>query len=583
MHSLRLLSIASIISMALLPMALCALPVPTATPLPTALSAQDQQKTTVAANPETPSATAEAPQEEVKAEPTHLFRFNLGLSDASLNVNGNDKRFRQYVTPSSDTYLSPFTFYYQPSNGRVLADVNLHDIAQPSVGGTAWFSLGAGSVVFNGQQRQSEFYRDWTADSELLTQRDGSYQLGIRTPSGKTFFGPGELLMSYDNVSLSGAYRTDPESWKLHTSTVRYTDYLSNWRASLGNSEEQFKFAAGSSFSGTTSTTQFQLSPPTSDSTSLEANASVSHTTLNGIATTPTGYNVGLEGAQILAPYLSLTGNLTHNEIKDTITQNAYANRETNGDVTAEFSGIPRTLIDVGVGDRHVGYVNTPQTADIAADVQTLYAKATTRLLKQLKIKGSAAYWWTDGRPASVDIAGTEAGSLVWSSKNDQRLELSYSPMWTCGITGQWRHLGWKNNDFGTDNSLIEQSVYAWWMPYNRLTLYANYLRQNAGLNGLVTVPGEQGYVSNDETTQYGFNYLLRKALTLDINYTRGTTWGAEGTNQNIWSFGLNYALHSGDSLSLRAVLNGFDTSVDAPTDDYQGNWFEVRFTKALF
>jgi len=574
MPNIRLLSLLSIMNAALLTMAAHAVPTPTATTTPAAITAAAD--TTNNAAPATTGSGDAAPKPEAKPPSVNPLSFELGLDYASLDVTGNDKRFRQYVTPSEGFYVGQLSLGYQASTGKSLADIRLFDLGQPSAGGLAWLALGGNTLFFDGQQRNSEFYRDWTPDAESLRRRDDEYKLGLR-------LGPGELVATDAAVHLSGAMNTDPVNWAVRTPSVSYTGYFGNWRTSLGYAKEDFTFYTGPQISGKTNTVNFQLSPPETKHTSIEASGWVANTTLDGVSASPNAYNVALEGTQILTDDLSLSAQFNHNAITDSFVQNAYANKETNGDVDVQFAGIPHTLIDFGGGNHHVGYVNTLQTADIATDVGSVYAKATTRLFKWLKFKASTAHWWTSGKPASMGINGDQDGSLVWSSKDDQRLEASFSPTWNSGITGQWRALQWKNNDFGTNNTIIQQTVFGWWMPFDKLTLYASYLRQNLGLSGLASIPEQLPYVSDGQTYQYGMSYQLRPALRLDVDYTHNNTWGAEGVNQPIWTMGLSYTLRSGDELSLRGTLDNYKTSVNMPTENYQGNWFEIRYVKRLF
>jgi len=503
--------------------------------------------------------------------PTYL---KLGIAGAGYDVSGNFRRAQQYVIPANGGLL----LHYLANDGKAMLDVNLHDIGAVAGGGDLWLYNSQGGLLITGQQRRSEFYRDWSADGERLSRRDSA--LGLSAPVGN-----GELQISDTTNALSGQFNTNPEDWTREMTQVSLVNRSNGWLSRVGVGNEQFNFfTGGPEFSGQEKSASLSLTSPGADRTTVEANANFSQTSLSTdqVNKTPTASSFAVTGTQLIGNSASLIGQLTHDQLTDSITENAYAQRDTGARLEMDFHGIPHSDLDLGGGANLVHYLNAPQTTSYDTTENQLFAKFTSRLAKQLTLKASDTAWWTNNRPAAFDlITSVTTGSLVWSSKQDQNVELSYNPTMNTGLVAQWHRLGWTNVDFAAENAIVSRSLYGWWMPHEAVTLYASYLKQQFNLTA---TPDSALYLTDaDHDVVVGASFQLTPRLLLDSSFTFASEAGAQGADQQITALGLSYRWPSGTALSVRAVLDNFSPSATATALGYESHWYELRLSKLLF
>ncbi len=552
MHQLRLSCITSMIVTALTVTAASALPNPTAE-RPAIIVAQ----ATATPTGVQPTATLPTP-----------VQFYLGLGGAQWDIDGNEKRFRQYVTPPERVFLSQLAAYRFSDGGHSLLDLAVTDLGAPSAAGAVWLGLDNGDAVLRSIVRQSTFFPDWDADSAAAKRSDTYIDLSGRT-------GTGELRVIDRNVQQNDA----EESWTLNAPAVRYTTGINGWRAGIGYRDESFDFASGPLLNGNTHTLAMRVATPDSGSTQVEASAAFDRTSLEAPGFSQPGHTrVGLEGVHILGRNATLTGLLSHDEITHSIAENAYATRDTDGQLRLTFDGVPNTTVDVGGGAHRVGYINNEQTILFNAIESDYFVKSRMRVTRWLTLNAGLTHRRTTNRPITVNLFENTSGSLVWSSKDDQRVEVTLSPYWRMGATARYRRLVWKNTDFDAKNSLGALDLFGWWLPIDRLTVYGGYLRQAFELNGIEQT---RPYTTDDHAITAGISYQLAHTLVLDADYTNTKTWGFETNTQRTYGLGLNYRWLSGDSLGIRAVRDDFTGTT--PTLDYDGNRYEVRYTKAIY
>ena len=499
----------------------------------------------------------------------------LGIAGALWQVDGNVRRAEQYVTPLT----SGVSLLYQDANGTAVNEIILRDVGSSSGGGSFFRYSGDVETALQGQQRRSEFFRDWSDTGAPLTRIDTTLALDTNIHGS-------DLRISGVQTSLSDQSTMNPEDWTRTLASAELAGHTNGWLTKLGASYEAFTFNDNApQNSGHEQTISLTLAPPESERTALQAFASLSLTPLNTglVENTPRTVHLALEGTQLIGSSISLNGQLTHEDTADAITENGYARRDTGGQLSLDVLGIPHSALTLGGGLHLVGYVNALQTGITDAAENDLSVKFTSRLTKKLTFKASADSWWTNNRPASFDLIDQlQTGSLFWSSKKNQKAELSYNPSGNTGVSAQWRDQAWTNTDFATKNSIDSRSLFAWWMPKEQVTLYASYLRQDFDLSGTTDSALYPTNAGNDGTL--GFSLQLSPRLWWDSSFTIAGGNGAEDTNQHITSLGIRYNWPSGASLSARAVLDSFTTSVNVPTSlNYQSHWYEVRLTKAIF
>ena len=522
---------------------------------------------------EPPSALAEGAAAEETSPDSVPVRVTVEPALAVLDVGGNERRFRQYVTPAEGIYLRLLNL--QSYSTQALLDLTGSNVGESSAQGSAWMSLLGGAAVVDGQSRTSRFYRDFTVSGTPYQRNDGSYE--VKVPAGA-----GELRLFYDSVSLADQGASPLEDWSRSVPGASFVTRFNNGMlAGVGYDEESFAFHQGAQFSGQAETLRFSFSPRRTERTSIQADAALLQTFFDDRGGKHAGNQFSLRAVHLLTPDLVLTGELSQDEITDTIIRNAYGRRDRGGELALEYSGLPRTTLEVGGRRNHIDYVNGNQTLLIPVDEDSLFARATARLTPQLRLRVIGSNTRTHNEPAAIDSFGVPYGSLVWSQRNDLRTELSFAPTWRTGLTGRLRRTGWTNDSFNTENSLQEGSLYGWWMPRDNVTLYATYLRQNFDLNDVGSNP--QQYVSDNETFVYGGSYQASPKMLVDLALTDTNSRGATGTDEwNLW-LGFRYALNSSARLALRASLGDFETSDSAPLLNNDHRWVELSLSNLHF
>ena len=333
------------------------------------------------AAPETEGAPVESVEQGGAPMARLVVEHALGIANTNQNISENARRYWQYVTPPEGTYLSELTLRRLSPYGHSVLDLSVYDLGEPSAGGDVWLSFASGDIVLRGSQRRSSFYRDWSGLGEPLRRRDGSYDLTIG-------LGGGDLVLGYANVAVAGQFTTAPEDWRGRTTSLDYARNVGGWDTRLGIEQETFSFRQGPQYSGKATTASLQITPVSSGRTLVEATAQTTRTSLENGAGRPRSYAFGVQGTHLVGDDLSLTADLSHNEITQSIAQNAYARRNSSARVAAYYQGHRNTDVEVGGELIDVAYVNGRQTDTVSTRVGNIFVDVTARVTKGLKIKG---------------------------------------------------------------------------------------------------------------------------------------------------------------------------------------------------
>jgi hypothetical protein len=166
--------------------------------------------------------------ENAAATATNLpLQITVDAAGSEWQVDGNAKRYQQYVTPPEGLYLSLLGLQYLAPTGRLLIDASGRNIGEPSISGSAWLAAGGNTAVFTGRDRNSRFFRDWSVTDDPFKRKDADYALSLNA-------GPGELHLSYDTVSLGQQGATPEEDWNRQTRGIGYIADLGSWQAGAG-------------------------------------------------------------------------------------------------------------------------------------------------------------------------------------------------------------------------------------------------------------------------------------------------------------------------------------------------------------
>jgi hypothetical protein len=511
----------------------------------------------------TPATSAET---TITASPLLPTAYRLGLSGAILDIDGNAAYAQRYVTPPEGLYLSSVGLINRQGDGSIL-DMSLADLGQPTFAGNLWLVGTPRSLAVNASERRTAFYADPTATTAT------SYRNVMSDTA--LHLGPGTVRVTANATRLTGT-----DAFRYTQPGISYLAPLGSGRVGLGYSHPTFTFDNGGPLDGADEVFALTYTPLVTDRTAVEANAAMTRTTLDDRSLlTPRATTVDVHATHELTPVLTLDGTFTHDQVSDVITRNGYVQRSTGAQVTAGYTGVARTLIEVGGGRQMVSYVNDPHTLLVKSPVNNLTARVETRLSSTLRMKAAAEHLWTTNRPEAFDLTNTGTGvSRLWSRRDDQRLELSYSPGARWGGSAGLRRYVWANTDQDTKSATISRDVNAWWIPTNRATLYATYLSQGFNLDGIAL---GDSYTTDGETWVTGLSLQISPKVALESSYTLVNATGAEDADQHILGLGVSYHGAHNTEFSLRTA---FDTNTgnSDPSRSYDTDWTELRVGKTF-
>lgn len=522
----------------------------------------------------TGASTVVTPAEASEGNTVKPIDVQVEVDAASLDVNGNGRRYRQYVTPPDGVYPGLVHLRLLQAGGVNLAEANIHDLGQTSVQSDLWLSTLSGLVAVKGRQRHSEFYRDFIDETEPFKRGDAAADAAIAV-------WPGQLCFAYDGVRLRQSGDDAEEDWERQDIGAGYTTRLGGWLAGIGADRDNFTFFTGSQYSGDTETASLRFATPRSDRLSLEATGALMRTSFDLTDLEQNANRITVHGVYQLGRDFALIGEGRRYEITDTITRNAYAKRELGGEAGIEYYGLANTTLEVGAGQRQVDYINSPQTLEIPTEVFQYYTSATSRLNKHLKVRLHYRHAQTRNEPVEYDVVGVPYDTLFWSRRNDMSAEVTLTPTWRTGLTARFQRAALDNYSVGSGSAISQGSLSGWWMPSDRLTLYGTYLHQQYDLHGVSEeLPAA---TSDDEVFTFGAGVRASKRLSVDTAITNADVRGRNLSDQwDAW-VGMNYLLSHGARLSLRATLGEFDTVDYTPLLNNDHTWIQLGITNLVF
>jgi hypothetical protein len=514
-----------------------------------------------------------APSTDGAAAPTvDVQGSSLGVSAISINVDGNEKRFEQYATPP-DGLVPGFNFTSLWPSGQSLL-LNAPYLDENFQQGSLWLLGSPATMAVGADLLTTQYFNDFTAAGQPINRK-------AMVADGLVRFGNGTFLVTDRELHLSTPGRLSANDWEVSRPGVDYILPIGNSLVGAGYAHESFNFRDGAKFSGDDQILRFRFAPLTSARTAIDATATLTNTYLDGNPGTPSRMQVNLHGTRVLTPVLSLDGVLTHENLFDAIARNGYAKNDLHGQVKADYTGIASTRVTLGVGSREVGYVNDPQTLRYDTRVRNYFLGVTARPAKTVRIKAGLDRAVASGLPVEVTVLDEPLGtSVLWSQRDRQQVEVSYTPLARLGLSAGWQRYAWQNEDFATESSFIDRSLNAWWLPRDNVTVYATYLVQTYGLLGVNTTDGLSS--TDDRSLVTGVTVQVSPVLSLDASLTNIDAEGRVDSNRKILGFGADLALKGNGSLSLRFATDDLTTAQNAPTEDYDAGFAELRYNRSF-
>ena len=230
----------------------------------------------------------------------------------------------------------------------------------------------------------------------------------------------------------------------------------------------------------------------------------------------------------------------THEQLSDSLAQNAYGKRERLAAIEGEWVGLPRATVRAGFETAEVDYVNGRQLQVVQPSVNTTTINLRARPVRDLKVQADFRRRRVDERPLAYDIAGQPTTTRIWSEADMLRFRATYTPgRLPIGLTAGYRSDDRQNPNQGTSNQIITRDLTAWWMATEGLTATASFLEQDFGLRGVgLATP----YVSDSRSWSLGATWQATDRTSLDASFTRADSFGSVELREDTWSLSLDHA-----------------------------------------
>ena len=516
-----------------------------------------------AAKPGAAAEPAEAKEEAAAEAPATQDRLVITLGYLSQDINGNGKRFRQYITPPSGFDIAMLGVIHPLDKQGMAFEGYAYELGQPGAGGTLrFYSVPAGARV-DLRYRGSEFYRDWDPGAVHLARRDLETDARYRISSDDYFRG------YYRTLHERGGDAGDPEdNCADDRGGASYARRVGGFSLGAGYDFEEFRFPdGGPRLSGQVNSWSASFGPARDSQTLVSASFRTGQTSLDGRAVHPTEALASLDATHAFGSDLSVTGNLAMWQLGDAVTQNAYAKSERRGSLEAEWGGIPKTVLRAGVETAKVGYANGDHSQVVQPAVNTMTVGLRSRPLKPLKIDADFRQSRVDERPLAVPVSGIWGETPIWAQTDHTRVRATYTPGGALGITVGWMADRRENPEQNTTIEVTTRDVTTWWAITPQVTATASAMDQTFGLGG---VGPAAPFLSCAHSWTVGATWQAGRHTSVNGSFARSDSYGAMEQREQTFALSIDHTIRE-YRFRLSAVLPSLK-DYNGTGLDYNGN-----------
>jgi predicted porin len=432
-------------------------------------------------------------------------------------------------------------------------------------------------VNLDGQYRRSRFFSDFGMTSGSSRRYD--YALDLEPNAGP------DQRLSFDlftrEVSLLGNPAAGPTDWRDHQDGAGFGLRAGGYWLGLNYSRDDFNVRGAGLLSGATQSYGVSLAPRPSDNTQVSAHSMWRVTDLEGLPGDVRTFDAAATVLHPLDDNVTLTGEVRHFSVDETIVRNAYARRETSGSLEAEYRVQPGTVVTASWRTALTDYVDGLQLNTIGVPSNTVQVRVRSRISPSFKVNSRYSHYSTQNRPLYYHVDQTLGDSLVYSKMTRWDTSATYTPPGPWGLSAQWQQHTWENDAQLISNSIETAMLTGWWQNASgKLSLTASLMRQIYRLP-LVDITTLMGYTSRADSAVLGANYTLSDRNTVYATYARALANGA--TSSEYWRVLLGFSHTAGPQDQLRAEVNfgGYYDDYD-PTMDYDADLWRVSYRHQL-
>jgi len=524
-----------------------------------------------------PGAAAEQakPEEETPAEaPATQDRMVISLGYLSPDIDGNGKRFRQYISPPSGFFVAMLGVIHPLDEHGMALEGYAYDLAQPGAGGTLRFYSVPAGVRIDLHYRGSEFYRDWDPGAHQVARRDLEVDGRYRIARDDYFRG------YYRTLCERGGDAGDPaDNYADDRGGASYSRHIGGFSASAGYDFEAFRFPAGGPrLTGQVNTWSASFGSARDSRTLVSASFRTGLTELDTSAVRPAETSAALTGTHAFTPTLSVTGDLAMWQLGDAVTANAYAKSEQRASLEAEWGGIPKTVLRAGAETARVGYVNGDHSQVVRPAVNTVTVGLRSRPWKPLKIDADFRCRRVDERPLALPFPGIWRETLIWSQTDHTRVRATYAAGDArFGITGGWAADRRENPEQGTKSGITTRDLTTWWSITPRVIATASAMNQTFGLRG---VGGAAPFLSFSQSWTIGATWQPDGHTSVSSSFARSDSFGAIEQREQTFALSADCTLRE-YRFRLSAVLDDL-RDFNGTGLSYGGNLFYAEISTSV-
>jgi hypothetical protein len=545
---------------------------------PTAVTADPEQPapaddaTSVAQviGPTTPG-VGEEPAEE-KAEGEWASEAEAALGWQGWSVDGNQRRWRQYITPDRGLYPYRILLHARDAQLEDWLMLDLHSISEP---GRRFRLVYDDTKDFHslwGEYRRSEFFHvfepgfgevvrdDFTAEGHFELGRDAVLGLDLFTVSAN---GPGEDMPIHFSATTVTA-TPQVEIGDLHLRTAFTSEAFNPLRGTFQTGEQRSVLVS--------------LLPAYDHRHMLEGSFSSTWTDLDNFHQDVRTQSAVLELTSLLTRNLVFEGRAYDHRVLDTITANSLEVKRTGGSGVLHYTGLPGVWVEAGADVASVDYLERFQTRVDEPTVANMWARAHYRPSADLKLYGEWRKRNINDTPLPT-LGGLVPGPpVLWNDVERWEGKVSYSPSYRFNVTGRFRSEQWVNEGQRALSEARMAEASAWWMPSQKLTLYGTYQRLDWDINGVDgPIFFEFDYKSNANLYTAGASYQVTPKDYVNCATTHSNVLGASRSRYTYLTASWRHDWKPDCGFEANFLIDQFHEAPSAGLLDYEADLFGGR------
>lgn len=510
--------------------------------------------------------------EDAPTPPPVQEEVTLGLGGLHQDIEGNERRFDQYVIPPSDIFVPWASWRRFDVTGGPTIDLRGWEI--DDTGGYADGFVNWGEFNAEARFRDSNFFYDFVPGVTQSEREDIRGELYPKSSASRRL----TWRLAGNEVRWQGMSATTAFDWRDRNGLAGV-----GWRAGshwldASFNRESFDQRVGPYFSGDTSTVLLSFSPAafSGGGTQISGSFARYNTNLDGFATDLKSSTAQLAVQRPFGSKWDARGTLRYFNVEDTIAQNAYADNQLQGRLEVEFRPDARTRLSGFwsgtttdyVDGRHLNVVETTQNA--------FGVRGTTRIGRYLKFAAGFRNLDNFDRPLSYTSGGALANTLLWSDVERYDASATYTPSPVWGASASFQRRLWRNDAQGTSNSMDAWALTGWWQALDNLTLNAAWLKQDFS-SPFVDLLTLQRFASDATSLVLGGNLALSPEDSLYASITHVDTSDFVDNLYDRFTIGATHVVGPQDRVLAEANFHEF-TDDNVSLLDYEANLYRFEW-----